>query len=328
MSELQSIYNVEVKRIHPAHRQLLVQPAQAGIDLIDWVAEHREWVLGELPQAGGVLFRGFEVPSIDYFERVSQALTPMLEEYKERSTPRSEVQGKIYTSTEYPAEQFIPLHNENSYTHAWPLKIWFHCAIQARSGGETPIADSREIYERISPRIRERFAEKKLMYVRNVGGGIDLPWQTVFQTDSRDDVNAYCQKAGIDVEWLGEDRLRTRSVRGALARHPITHEMLWFNQAHLFHVTSLPEEMREYMVAALGEENLPRNVYYGDGTPIEASILDEIRGVYEETMLIFPWQQGDILLLDNMLNAHGRQPFAGERKVVVAMAEPWSQYGL
>jgi hypothetical protein len=38
----------------------------------------------------------------------------------------------------------------------------------------------------------------------------------------------------------------------------------------------------------------------------------------------FPWQKGDILLLDNMLVAHGRAPYAGPRKVVVAMAEPVS----
>ncbi|GBF78222.1 taurine catabolism dioxygenase TauD [Paenibacillus sp. 598K] len=328
MSELQSMYNVEVQRVDAAHRQLLIQPGQEGVDLIGWVAEHRDWIVSELHQAGGILFRDFTVPSIDYFEQVSQALTPTLEEYKERSTPRSEVQGKIYTSTEYPADQFIPLHNENSYTHAWPLKIWFHCAINARTGGETPIADSREVYARISPQIRERFADKKLMYVRNVGGGIDLPWQTVFQTDSREEVNAYCKKVQIEVEWLGEDRLRTRSVRGAIAKHPATWELLWFNQAHLFHVSSLPEELRDYMVAAIGEENLPRNVYYGDGSPIEQSILDEIRGVYDETMLVFPWQQGDIVLLDNMLNAHGRNPYTGDRKVVVAMAEPWNQYGL
>jgi alpha-ketoglutarate-dependent taurine dioxygenase len=39
-------------------------------------------------------------------------------------------------------------------------------------------------------------------------------------------------------------------------------------------------------------------------------------------MVELPWRQGDILLIDNMLTAHARNPFTGPRKVVVAMADP------
>ncbi|MBJ6359993.1 TauD/TfdA family dioxygenase [Paenibacillus sp. GCM10012307] len=328
MNELQSLSSAKIDPIDSGHRQFMIRPVHEGEDLLNWVREHQEWIQRHLTTTGGFLFRDFQVPSLAYFESVSQAITPQLEEYKERSTPRSEVQGRIYTSTEYPEDQFIPLHNENSYTHAWPRKIWFHCVQNSLAGGETPIADSREVYNRISPAIRQKFEEKKVMYVRNVGGNIDLPWQTVFQTDDRDEVDAYCLRSGIEAEWLGNDRLRTRSVRSAIAKHPVTGEMLWFNQAHLFHVSSLQPEIREYMVSAIGEAHLPRNVYYGDGSPIEESVLDEIRGIYNEVSLVFPWQQGDILLLDNMLNAHGRNPYTGKRKVVVAMAEPWNQYGI
>ena len=74
----------------------------------------------------------------------------------------------------------------------------------------------------------------------------------------------------------------------------------------------------------LGEEWLPRNVYYGDGSELETSLLDEVRGVLEQEKQLFPWQSGDVLMLDNMLAAHARTPFSGPRKVVVAMAEPYS----
>jgi hypothetical protein len=48
-------------------------------------------------------------------------------------------------------------------------------------------------------------------------------------------------------------------------------------------------------------------------------VLDEIRKIYQQEAAIFPWQEGDVLMLDNMLAAHGRAPFAGSRKVVVGM---------
>jgi hypothetical protein len=69
------------------------------------------------------------------------------------------------------------------------------------------------------------------------------------------------------------------------------------------------------------EENLPRNVYYGDGSPIEYSVLEEIQAIYREATVSFPWQQGDVLMLDNMLVAHSRNSYVGSRKIVVAMGE-------
>ena len=160
------------------------------------------------------------------------------------------------------------------------------------------------------------------MYVRNYGEGLDLPWQDVFQTADRAEVEAFCRASGIVCEWRDGDRLTTRQVCQAVARHPRTGDWVWFNQAHLFHVSSLEPVVREMLVEAFGEQGVPRNSFYGDGSPIEESALQEVRGVYAEESVVFPWQQGDLLLLDNMLAAHGRRPYTGERRVVVGMAEP------
>lgn len=300
---------------------LLASAAVEGVDLIDWCAGHREKIAAELTAHGGILFRGFAVPSPSSFERLVEAVSGSLLQYTYRSTPRSEVEGRIYTSTEYPADQSIPMHNEMSYSRSWPMKIWFACVKAAREGGETPIADSRGVYARIAPEIRERFRRRGVMYVRNYGGGLDLPWQTVFQTDDRAEVEAYCAQAGIELEWRDGDRLRTRQVCQAVAIHPQLGEEVWFNQAHLFHVSSLRPDVRDSLLASIDEDELPRNAYFGDGTTIETAVLDEIRAAYEQELVVFPWREGDVLLLDNMLTAHGRRPFAGERRVLVGMAE-------
>ncbi len=97
-------------------------------------------------------------------------------------------------------------------------------------------------------------------------------------------------------------------------------EPVWFNQAHLFHASSLAPALLETLMDIVGLEGLPRNVYYGDGSSLEESALEEIRGVLAEAAVHFPWSRGDILMLDNMLTAHGRTPFEGERQVLVAMA--------
>jgi hypothetical protein len=155
---------------------LLIEPRETELDLADWAAGNRSWIERELLRCGALLFRGFKVEGLRAFEQFVQTLSPALMEYRERSTPRTRLEGSVYTSTEYPPHQEIAFHNEFSYAHTWPMKIAFHCVQAPATGGETPLADSRAVYELLSPALRERFAQRGLMYVRNYGSGIDLGW--------------------------------------------------------------------------------------------------------------------------------------------------------
>jgi alpha-ketoglutarate-dependent taurine dioxygenase len=303
---------------------LVVQPSGDAIDLITWAGTNKEFIEDQLLEHGAILFRNFDIDSISKFEQFTMTISPELMEYGERSSPRHKVSGRIYTSTDHPADQPIVLHNEQSYTLNWMMKLWFFCFQPAEQGGRTPIADSRKIFRRLSPKIIERFERKQVMYMRNYGVGLGLPWQEVFQTKERTEVEQYCYQAGIELEWLDHDRLRTRQVRPAIRKHPKTGEMVWFNHALFFHVSSLEPATRESLLTGLSEDDLPFNTYYGDGYPFESEVLTEIRDVYQQETVSFPWQAGDILMIDNMLVAHGREPFLGPRRVVVAMAEPFN----
>jgi alpha-ketoglutarate-dependent taurine dioxygenase len=300
---------------------LVLQPVVGGeLDLADWAQRRREFLGEKLLKHGAILFRGFGVRSVSEFERFATALCPELfGEYGD--LPREAIGGKVYGSTPYPSDQPILFHNESSHMHRWPMKIWFLCVQAAERGGETPIADCRAVYERLNPKLRQRFSEKGLLYVRNYTLGLDVSWQSFYGTDQRSRVEELCRQVGTDFEWTGGDGLRTRQRCPAVVRHPQTGEMSFFNQLQLHHVSCLAPAVRESLTSLMREEDLPRNVYYGDGSRIEDSVMDEISGIYRERAVAFPWRPGDVLMLNNMLVAHSRNPYVGVRKIVVAMGE-------
>lgn len=299
------------------------EPASPGVSLVAWAEANRELIERKLLEHGALLFRGFPVASAQAFDDCISALSGGALEYKFRASPRTQVDPRlnIYTSTDYPKDQRIFPHNEHSYSPVFPLKIFLWCDIAPLARGETPIGDTRAITRAIDPEVRERFARLGIMYVRNYGDGFGLPWQTVFQTDDRAQVDAYCASVGIHTEWKADGRLRTRQVGPALVRHPRSGETLWFNHATFFHVSTLPPSVRDALEADFADDDLPQNTFYGDGSPIEPQVLEHLRSIYLQHMTEFPWRHGDVLLLDNMLSVHARNEYDSPRRILVSMAE-------
>ena len=300
---------------------LLFSPGIGDVSLASWATQNQAQVEQELLRHGALLFRGFRIGGVTGFEQFARAISSELLNYRERSSPRSEVMAGVYTSTDYPANQSIHFHNEQSYTHSWPMKLYFFCVTPATERGATPIADGRKVLAQLNSRLKQQFIDKRVMYVRNYGHGMGLDWQTAFQTTSKSEVEKYCRNNSISCEWKDNGCLRTRQVFDTIVRHPKTNEELWFEHAAFFHVSSLQPEVRDSLLAEFKPEDLPFNTYYGDGSAIEDSVLEEIREAYNRTATRFDWREDDILLIDNMLTSHAREPFSGPRKIVVAMAE-------
>ena len=298
----------------------LCRVAPHGVDPRAWITENVEQLRAAMLDCGAVMIK--QVPADDdgALGLIAEEIGGQALDYTERSTPRSKVKGKVYTSTHYPADQSIPQHNESAYSVNWPDNLFFYCALAAETGGETPVADSAAVLAQLPTDLVERFAKHGVIYTRAYHDAVGLPWQEVFQTTSKDEVDRYCAENSIETTWSG-DMLRTRQHRPALMTHPLTGRTVWFNQAHLFHVNNLPKDVRESLLSIFSEEDLPRHAYCGDGSAITDEEFDTITAAFDPPMLAEPWETGDLLMIDNILVSHGRRPFTGDRRILVAMTK-------
>jgi len=309
----------------PAGRTIptILAPRLAGVNLAEWLMTRRSYVDELLLAHRALLFRGFRVHDVASLEAIVAASSSGARlEYRDRTSPRYAVGDNVYVSTIYPAAQAIHLHNEGTYWREWPLKIYFCCLHAPREGGATPIADVRAVFQRIPAEVRDPLVRRQVMYVRNYNDGLGLRWQEVFQAAVRHEVEATCRRNGITFEWKDGDRLRTTQVRPAVRWHPVTGEPVWFNHAAFFHISAYDPAVRDALLANFLVDELPYHTCYGDGEPIPESAIRVIREAYEAERVTVPWREGDVLLLDNMSVAHGRDPYVGERQVIVAMVEP------
>jgi len=327
------ISRIRESRVFPQSKlPLLVEPAAPNVDLIQWVTDsaNMHYLERKVLEHGGILFRNFQgMNATERFFEFCRSFSHPLLDYSEQSSPRGRLRDKVYSSTTYPADQYIPFHNANSFGHEFPMNIWFSCIRLATSGGRTPICDTRRVLANLSETTRELFRNKGILYVRNYYESMGVPWEETFQTESRKEAERFFAAGKIAFKWgCASDRwvLATRQARHAILPHPKTGEEVWFNQAHLFHKRSMDKRLQP-LLRRFEDQWLPRHAYFGDGSPIPDEIVDEIFAAFSEAELSFDCQEGDILMLDNLLTSHARTPFVGDQRLIsVAFSEMFTDY--
>jgi alpha-ketoglutarate-dependent taurine dioxygenase len=145
----------------------LIEPAEERERPLSALLSYVERDLGSLHELsrrhGGLLFRGFDVRTPGQFEAVVERLIPQRHAYVAGNSPRKEVLDRVYTSTEYPSELDMPLHNELACSHEWPRSIAFFCETAPAARGETPIVDCRRIVRDLEPAVRRMFEDKRVL---------------------------------------------------------------------------------------------------------------------------------------------------------------------
>lgn len=290
-------------------------------ELHEWLRVNKPQIQALLTKYGAILLRGLGVKSPDGFQVIASIFCNQLEDYIGGNSPRTRVTSRIFTSTEYPAEERISLHNEASYLKHMPAAILFFCQKAAAKGGQTPLADCRKVLMRIDSGVRSRFERYGIRYTNNLHGGVGLgkSWMQAYGTNNRNEVEERLETDGHSFEWTRNGGLRISMNAPATGRHAQTQEDVWINQAEQWHSSNLDSDLLEELLSLVEEDELPHDAYLGDGSPIDIEDLKNVREAMGAEERIFEWREGDVLICDNLLVMHGRQPYSGERKILVAM---------
>ena len=310
-----SVLDVNLQRGKPAMLRV-----EAGGGAARWVAEHGDALRGAVAQHGSLLIRGLGLRNATETERVFRQLGNLMTE-REAFAPRRRYADGVYSSSKWPPNHPMCVHHELSYRVEFPGLMLFACLTAATEGGATPVADSPAVLRALPGELVERFERAGWLLIRNYNDDIGASFVEAFGTDDRHGIESYCRANAIRFEWQSDGALRTWQRRSAVITHPLTGERCWFNQIAFLNEWTMDPELREYLVDVYGEDGLPFNTCVGNGDPIGPDVVQVINEAYEAHTARERWHPGDLMLVDNIRTAHGREAFTGSREVVVAMAD-------
>jgi alpha-ketoglutarate-dependent taurine dioxygenase len=288
----------------------------------DWLAAQRDTIRRQVTEDGRVLVRG--LPIHDRQTAIS-AVRELLDEpltETEGFAGRASYGDGVHASTEWPPDQPLCMHNELSYRSQAPQRLVFACVTPPTSGGITALADTRAVLADLPADVVARFESTGWRLTRNYTGLVGIRWQDAFGTTDPTAATTYCAEHDIEATWDADGNLHTTQTRPAIVKHPVTADRCWFNQIAFLNEHTMVPEYRDYLISQLGPEGLPFTTSFGDGEPLDRETVDLINAVYEKHTTREPWQTGDLLVIDNILTAHSREPYQGPREVLVGMDAP------
>ncbi|PYH97868.1 Clavaminate synthase-like protein [Aspergillus ellipticus CBS 707.79] len=293
---------------------------------------------------GAVLIRGVGHPSAATFAQLVNAA-----EKGRGSHPfvqiglagkRTILGENIWTANEGPSDHRFYQHNEYSRYTRFPSNIHFYCEKKAPEGGETPVAHSALVYEKLKEEVpelvqavHERGLAMKMAFRApgHEGKGNEFNWAGVHSFgqefelgDDRD-----TQKAKVEVQvrkltpefrWLENDALELTQYIPGIRRSPASGLPVWFNGlVGRYGMTRDLGALEPPHIGRDGMTYLPCD--YGDGTVIPKEYLERLARVIDGLEVNVGLEEGDLLLVDNFQVSHGRKPWTGERRILVSMWE-------
>ncbi len=297
---------------------------------VEWCRDHRAELDRLILDHGAILLRGFPMRSAMDFDAFTHVFPPYRHGYVGGMSPRKIIKGNVLESTRLPETFKISLHSEMAYMKSYPPRIAFFCKQAALAGGETIIGSMHEFMQRLPAELKEKLEEHDVHIVRNFGpagstAGMDvidhpdkIAWNDAFYTDSRTEVERRCAELGMTPIWNEDGSLTLQDSTKTFTVHPQTGERFYRNNLHTNASFDRPG-FSEIAAAVRARQKRPSGMYLDNGETLSAEEAATINRVYEEIELAWPWQNGDIMVLDNLQVAHGRNASSGPREIMVAL---------
>lgn len=292
----------------------------------------------KLARHGTLLFRNLPINNAEDFSKFAHAFQFKPHEIIGIVVDRPLLAPNVAPANEAPKEVLIYNHNESPQVPHAPEYIFFYSHRAPAIGGETPISSSVELFRRAKdeiPAFIDTLAQEGILsrvtykVEKQYAGGSTL--KQAFGKEIVDDDDAATRKAKVEAqirrynrhgnttwEWTDNDQTLTLSHRlPAIRVHPITKLPTLF--------TGLAAYYKNF-IAPDAPNSSRRNVtqqLYGDGTPIPEEYLKKLAEITDEIRVLHKWQKGDVLVYDNIVAQHGRQPWEGEQSDRVVLASLW-----
>jgi amino acid adenylation domain-containing protein len=291
-------------------------------DAAGWAAAHRDELAEALGRHGALHITGLAVATPADLAAIRDALGRAPVVPVEPFAARTELGDGVWSPPEWAADREQCLHHEQAYGLDFPALLLLACLAPARSGGQLLLGDTRAALAALPGDLVDRFRAEGWRLERTFRPHFGLPWAAALGTSDRSAAEQACAERLIGCEWQPGGVLHLSQRRSAIVTHLATGDECWFNDVGFFSAWAVDAAERKLLVSAFGERGLPFNTGFGDGRPLTEADYRAILAAYDEVLVRVPLRAGDLVLVDNLLTAHGREPYTGSWDVAVAPADP------
>ena len=240
------------------------------------------------------------------------------------SAPRKNIEVKqgdkiIFTANEAPNDAIIPFHHELAQSSNPPDYIAFYCKMKSESGGQTPLLDSNLVYRFVHENFKNIELKLKTLGVRytrilpeqdDLTSPLGRSWKNTYNVNDKKSLESVLSvKDGLTYQWLDNDNISiTSEILPAIFYNQEVKNYVFFNS----------------IIAAFNGWQDTRNnrfnsITYGNGEKIDTEFLDSLTEFAKNNSLIWDWNPGDIIWIDNRQAMHSRLPYYGTRKIYASL---------
>lgn len=323
--------DVQCHELQPGRPPLFIEPR--GDVLLDrgrfraWTRRVKPSLDQLITRHGGIVLRGFPTPETEDFADIIEQFPQFDDGYIGGRAPRTKISGHVMEATRLEASAGLGVHSEMAYRRHYPKRIAFFSRVTALVGGETTIADARDLAYDMDPQLADKIAALGIRAAMNYGPkseAVDASyadmdrhgWNHAFHTDDAAEVEALCAARGLEPLWHDDGSLTVFTTLEPFVRHPVTGKKLYRSGLHRAHTATLTlsTEVRKNL-------KYPTGMFLGNAQQLAPAEVEHINALCDAATISWPWRNGDVMILDNLQVWHGRNPYEGARDVQVALLD-------